>query len=48
MKIVIQAGMGHRGDWTIPLSEINPQKSGSEPAAVSGRHPKKRSKTEAT
>ncbi|MBC8177039.1 MAG: hypothetical protein H8E19_06495 [Deltaproteobacteria bacterium] len=22
MKIVVQAGMGHRGEWTIPLSEL--------------------------
>ena len=25
MKIVVQAGMGHRGEWTIPLSEIDPR-----------------------
>lgn len=33
MKIVLQAGMGHQGDWTIPLSEIDPQKSAAEPSA---------------
>ena len=45
MKIVLQAGMGHRGDWTIPLSEIDPQQSGSEPA-VSTEAPKETSKRE--
>jgi hypothetical protein len=43
MKIVLQAGMGHRGDWTIPLSEIDPQKSASEPSA-SREEEKKRPK----
>ncbi len=33
MKIELQAGMGHRGDWTIPLSEIDPESSASEPSA---------------
>ena len=47
MKIVLQAGMGHRGDWTIPLSEIDPQGSGSEPA-VSKETPEKSAKTETT
>ena len=23
MKIVLQAGMGHRGEWTIPASELS-------------------------
>jgi len=45
MKIVLQAGMGHRGDWTIPLSEIDPQKSASEPS-VSTEEPKRTAKTE--
>ena len=46
MKIVLQAGMGHRGDWTIPLSEIDPQGSGSEPT-VSPEAPEKGAKKEA-
>jgi len=45
MKIVLQAGMGHRGEWTIPLSEIDPQKSASEPS-VSTEEPKRAAKTE--
>lgn len=32
MKIVLKAGMGHRGEWTIPVSEIAPQESNPEPA----------------
>jgi nickel transport protein len=32
MKIVIQAGMGHRGEWTLPLSEIAPHEPKPEPA----------------
>ena len=44
MKVVIQAGMGHRGEWTIPLSDIAPQQSGSEPA-VSTEAAKETSKT---
>ncbi|EFK10414.1 conserved hypothetical protein [delta proteobacterium NaphS2] len=45
MKIVLQAGMGHRGEWTIPLSEIDPQQSASEPSA-SQEEQKKTSETE--
>lgn len=45
MKIVLLAGMGHRGDWTVPLSEIDPQKSGSEPT-VSPEEPEKATQTE--
>jgi nickel transport protein len=32
MKIVLQAGMGHRGEWTLPLSEIAPHEPKPEPA----------------
>ncbi|MCD6304911.1 MAG: hypothetical protein J7M32_01330 [Deltaproteobacteria bacterium] len=32
MKIVLQAGMGHRAEWTIPASEFAPPGSKSEPA----------------
>jgi len=32
MKIVLQAGMGHRGEWTIPLSEVAPHEPNPEPA----------------
>ena len=34
MKIVIQAGMGHRGEWTLPLSEIAPHEPKPEPAVT--------------
>ena len=30
MKLIVLAGMGHRGEWTIPLDEIQP--SAGEPA----------------
>ena len=32
MKIVIQAGMGHRGEWTLPLSEVARLEPTPEPA----------------
>ena len=32
MKIAIEAGMGHRGEWTVPLSEIDPHETAPEPA----------------
>ena len=32
LKIVIQAGMGHRGEWTIPAGDIAPLEPKSEPA----------------
>ena len=38
MKIVLQAGIGHRGEWTIPLSEIAPLEPKLEPA-VSQKSP---------
>ena len=39
MRIVIQAGMGHRGEWTIPLSEINPREPSPEtPVSQEDRH----------
>lgn len=45
MKIVLKAGMGHRGEWTVPLSEIDPQNSGSGPV-VSQEEQKKTSEVE--
>ncbi len=40
MKIVLQAGMGHRGEWVIPLKEIqdvagtaDPRKTASKKAS---------------
>ncbi len=35
MKIVIQAGMGHRGEWTIPASEM--ASTGEEPEPTVSR-----------
>ena len=43
MKIVIQAGMGHRGEWTIPVSEIAPPEPEPGPA-VSEKAPPPMSK----
>ncbi len=31
MKIVIQAGMGHRGEWLLPADEISPHEAKTEP-----------------
>ncbi|MCG6877600.1 MAG: hypothetical protein LJE96_00350 [Deltaproteobacteria bacterium] len=45
IKIVLKAGMGHRGEWTIPLSEIDPGKSESGPT-VSQEKQKETSKAE--
>jgi nickel transport protein len=33
MRIVLQAGAGHRGEWTIPAGEIAPDGSKSQPPA---------------
>jgi nickel transport protein len=35
MKIVLIAGMGHRGDWTIPLDEIQTVAAGETSTAIS-------------
>ena len=32
LKIVIQAGMGHQGEWTIPAEEIAPTEPAPKPA----------------
>lgn len=34
MKIVLRAGMGHMGEWTVPLNEIDPQQSGADATAA--------------
>lgn len=34
MRIVIQAGMGHRGEWTIPAGEVAPDGLKPEPPAA--------------
>jgi len=34
LKIVLQAGMGHRAEWIIPLEEISP--AASQPASKTG------------
>jgi len=46
MKIVIQAGTGHRGEWTLPLSEIAPHEPKPEPA-VTQETPSGKSETRA-
>ena len=35
MKIVLQAGMGHRGEWTIPASELGDTPGPDSEPAVS-------------
>ncbi len=45
LKIVIQAGMGHRGEWTIPAGDIAPLVPESRPA-VSQETPSITSKPE--
>lgn len=35
MKIVLQAGMGHRGEWTIPASDLGGASGPNSEAAVS-------------
>jgi len=35
MKIVLMAGMGHRGEWTVPLDEIQAVGAGETVTAVS-------------
>ncbi len=35
MKIVLQAGMGHRGEWTIPASELGGASEPNSEAVVS-------------
>jgi nickel transport protein len=37
MRIVIQAGMGHRGEWTIPAGEVAPD--GPKPEPSTARQP---------
>ena len=43
MKIVLQAGMGHRGEWTIPASELGggpgPDSEAAEPQKTEARMP---------
>ena len=42
MKIVIQAGSGHRGEWTIPMEELNGvSETKTEPAAPVKEVPEK-------
>jgi nickel transport protein len=36
MRIVLQAGMGHKGEWTIPAGENASQKPGFDPPASQG------------
>ncbi len=43
MKIVIQAGMGHRGEWTIPTSELvppEPESTGSPKTSQEASEPR--------
>ncbi len=37
MRIVLKAGTGHRGEWTIPRSEVDPEASGSPSAPAHGK-----------
>ena len=36
LKIVIQAGMGHQGEWTIPAEFIVSDRTGAETGRFSG------------
>ena len=49
MKIVVQAGMGHRGEWTIPVDEIEgvagAEAETTTPGETSSKRPEKKVET---